>query len=1017
MMSTQQAPQNKRKGGRTGNSGHGRNRNSTRSSNLTANSQSHSTPVIPPRLYANAHFVHATAVLKGLKVQVVVVSGKKYEGIFSTISNNGEIVIELAHMVEGNTNAVPSKERTIDKLVVKFKDVVSLTALDVDLEYAVKSDVQPGFQTDSDISGKKSNGQAGERELQQWTPSNETPADLSLDGDTNGWSVEDMFKANEKQFGYESSYDTTLKDYTTLLRKEDTEEFRQKSERANRLAMEIEESAGYKQRAALELDDGQTEEDRFSAVQRPKARMSPSGSQQGRSASPKGNPQFDGNASTNKYVPPHLRNNKPAQRNYNQPSHRPHTPTQGGQRGPTHAQNMARPPRHAVPDERLTMQDVRMSPESRQSQDVRLSQDARLAYEPRPQRSAAQVVAGSNPQRGMVPQQQNVMKQREVKPESIGISPSPGPPANMAKQPTKDIPRVPSPMVGSLPPTGETNPQHPVASEDKKPQKSQKSQKISELNEFSNNFRLQENQTTPSNNHVATQAHEAKPVQSLNPAPTPQQGNQQPVPQQAAQQVAQPSSQSPQTRPVPPPAQAQPQALITQIIQQQPLPAQKLGQAPSQVSILQHQAHSQAQPISTAQPPRPVDEKKPEFKLNPNAKEFTLNPSAKPFTPNSLRKGVSVSKTPTPPRPHSRQSQSPTLHPPSMPMTQIMTGGPPPPHTFIPQMPSVVYAHQIPLQKKYPKSPATNLPQPPRQQQPGDISGQMMSASTATGQPLLAPSHFVPPYHQHPGAHPGQMIPGQPIMQPQPMPFVQMQQQKLPYRHASSMSNVQQSQAQLHPLPEVSPNTPLFVTPQGSSQVYPGQQQPSVYPHHPSSAQQGGQQHPQGQAGHHQMVQSAHPHSHGAQQGQNQHHQGQPQGHRPTPSPVQHSIQSPSQSTQQNIPLPIYYNMPQHSQPIQGHTPQSQQTFTTVLMHQQQQQPQPQPYSATSHSITNMTTVHTSPHPHPHAQPGNVMYVGGGQPVPQHSHTVMLPSGSISYLPPQGGQGQHPPIQAYQQTN
>ncbi|XP_071946534.1 uncharacterized protein [Antedon mediterranea] len=976
-MSTQ-PPHNKRKLGR----GSGRNRNPRgNNSGSIQNSQSHSSQAVPG-VYSNAHFVHTAAVLKGIKVQVQVISDKKYEGIFSTISQSAEVVLEVVHMIEGNTNEVPNKDRVIDKLVIKAKDIVSLTARDVDVEYAVKSDSQSGFMTDGDISGKKSNGQAGERELEQWTPSNDASADLSLDGDTNGWSVEDMFKANEKQFGYESSYDKTLQDYTTVLHKDDSEEYRSKQERANRLAAEIEGSTGYKERTAMELDDGLTEEDKFSAVQRPKARMSP-GSQQNRSGSPK--TQNEGNTGPQKYVPPHLRSNqKPPPRNYNQSSHRPNTPTQGGQRPPM--QNISRPPRHI--DERDTRMDNRQ-----QSQDVRLSsQDARLSYESRPPRSAAQVVAGTNSQHG------NMVSHREVKPESIRTS-SPGPPANMVKQPNKDIPRVPSPMVEST-----------QQADDKKPQKSQKSQKINELNEFSANFRLQDTQNVQTNNHGPTQVSEPKPgVQPLNPAASSQPNQQPPV-----QQVAQPL-QSSQTRPIQNvQPSGHPQAPITQVIPPQQLPqvaAQKLNQ--QQQIILQQQPKPQA---AAQQPLRIAEDKKQEFKLNPNAKEFILNPSAKPFTPaNSLRK-VSLSKTPTPPRPHSRQSQSPTIHT-QMAMPQLVAGHPP--YTAVLNQMPMVYT-PIPLHKKYHKQ-ASNLP--PRPQQQGDLqSGQVQAV---TGSPLVAPSHYsVAPFP--PGSHPGHMMPGPHIMQHHhQMQFVPVQHQpKLPYRsgHPNQIPNVQQSQAQMHSLQDGNP--PVFVTPQGPNQVYPGQQQASLYPHHPQSAQQG--QHPQGQATHHQMVQSVnHPHPNpqpvqpAQNQNLNQHPQQPPQGHRPTPSPVQHPIQSPSQPTQPGL---LLYSVPQHSQQIQGHTPQSQQALTTVMMHQQpqQQQPQPQPYSATSHSITNMTTVHTSPHTHPHVQP-NMMYVGGGGGTAGqlHSHTVMLPSGNIQYLQQQqqGGQGQHPPIAAYQQNN
>ncbi|GCB83839.1 hypothetical protein scyTo_0024261, partial [Scyliorhinus torazame] len=63
----------------------------------------------------------------------------------------------------------------------------------------------------------------------------------------------------------------------TPLEKDNSAEFRQREARASQLAKEIESSPQYRVRISMENDDGRTEEEKFSAVQRPPSeRDSPS---------------------------------------------------------------------------------------------------------------------------------------------------------------------------------------------------------------------------------------------------------------------------------------------------------------------------------------------------------------------------------------------------------------------------------------------------------------------------------------------------------------------------------------------------------------------------------------------------------------------------------------------------------------------------------------------------------------------------------------------------------------------
>ncbi|XP_078680697.1 ataxin-2-like protein isoform X16 [Branchiostoma floridae x Branchiostoma belcheri] len=236
-------------------------------------------------VYANSRLIHIATSLVGNVVQVQVKDGSIYEGVFRTMSPKMEVVLELAHKVEVGQTSLPSRDQLQEKLIFHQENVVMLTALDVDLDYATKAD---SF-TDAAIS--KFNGQIGEKELQPWEADSEQAPDLLLDADggtvsSNGWDAAEMFRTNEKRYGVQSSYDSSLAGYTTQLKEEDTKEYREKRDRAQRIADEIERSTDYQRRVALEVHDD--EEAAFSAVHRPS--------------------RNDGGGDLhNRYVPPHMR--------------------------------------------------------------------------------------------------------------------------------------------------------------------------------------------------------------------------------------------------------------------------------------------------------------------------------------------------------------------------------------------------------------------------------------------------------------------------------------------------------------------------------------------------------------------------------------------------------------------------------------------------------------------------------------------------------------------------------------
>uniref|UniRef100_A0A8C8VIH2 Ataxin 2 n=1 Tax=Pelusios castaneus TaxID=367368 RepID=A0A8C8VIH2_9SAUR len=215
-------------------------------------------------IYANMRMVHILTSVVGSKCEVQVKNGGVYEGVFKTYSPKCDLVLDAAHRKTAESSLGPKREDIVESILFKSSDFVMVQFKDMDTNYAKRD----AF-TDSAI-GAKVNGEHKEKDLEPWDGGEITSTEEleALDTDvSNGWDPNDMFRYNEENYGVVSTYDSSLSSYTVPLERDNSEEFLKREARAAQLAEEIESSAQYKARVALENDD-RSEEEKYTAVQR-----------------------------------------------------------------------------------------------------------------------------------------------------------------------------------------------------------------------------------------------------------------------------------------------------------------------------------------------------------------------------------------------------------------------------------------------------------------------------------------------------------------------------------------------------------------------------------------------------------------------------------------------------------------------------------------------------------------------------------------------------------------------------
>ncbi|XP_066482952.1 ataxin-2-like protein isoform X3 [Tiliqua scincoides] len=216
-------------------------------------------------VYNNSRMLHFLTAVVGSTCDVKVKNGSTYEGIFKTLSSKFELAVDAVHKKVPDQSLGPRREDIVDTMVFKPGDVMLVHFRNVDFNYATKDKF-----TDSAIAmNSKVNGEHKEKVLQRWEGGDSNSDDYDLESDmSNGWDPNEMFKFNEENYGVKTTYDSSLSSYTVPLEKDNSEEFRQREARAAQLAREIESSPQYRLRIAMENDDGRTEEEKHSSVQR-----------------------------------------------------------------------------------------------------------------------------------------------------------------------------------------------------------------------------------------------------------------------------------------------------------------------------------------------------------------------------------------------------------------------------------------------------------------------------------------------------------------------------------------------------------------------------------------------------------------------------------------------------------------------------------------------------------------------------------------------------------------------------
>ncbi|KAM9392605.1 ataxin-2 isoform 10-T10 [Pholidichthys leucotaenia] len=982
-------------------------------------------------VYANMRMVHALTSVVGTKCELKVKNGAVYEGVFKTYGPECDLVLDAAHRKSTEPSIGPRKEDIVESIIFKAADVVVVNFKDVDLNFARKDNF-----TDAAVSGRI-NGEHKEKDLEPWDGGDGHNSDSleSLDTDvSNGWDPNDMFKYNEEKYGVLSTYDSSLSTYTVPLERDNSEEFLKREARAAQLAEEIEASATYKARVALENDE-RSEEEKYTAVVR-------------------GERETHTLTRDNKYIPPGQRNREamswgPGRQNsprLGQSSAGPSTPRPGphdyspssgaDQRvvnggPPRMSPKSQRMPRaHRVPPSRTSgvppgvdIISHNVAGETPSAQPVRSNSSGGTwssvvsgVHRPRSPRQNSMGGASSGLSSLPSPQSGTAPIETSSTPTSSSSPTAASPAPNMGVSPSGDIKECRAQEPRQMSPSPSVN--KDIKPLDRSPSIARPACKgppslapdhrkqIDNLKKFSEDFRLQSSSNPdPAFDHMMSKsardsADKPKDLPLDKASTVGREGTEDGVivmTAGAASSVSAPSTTTTNTS-----KPGSPAALS-------PSPS-----APEQKRTGLDVTSQGVQTTATSTFSGPKHEEKEDKKeaVQDQVRKSTLNPNANEFKPR-FNTQPKPANTPTPPRPQGQPSpsivvpQPPTVYGQTVCFPQMYPLTPVSPGVQSPAMYQVQMPHMTVSQSKpYRPGKVPNMPQQRSDQHHPPGTPTMMHSATAAGPPIVAPS---PAYSTQYFTCSPQQFTSQPLVQQ--MPHYQSQAQHV-------FSPVMQGSARMmapptHGQPSlVSSSTSQYAEQTHTMYVSPGPM-PQQYPH-PSATLHPHPQHPQP---------SATPTGQAQQGGPPQH--GGPPSH-PAASPVQHP-QHPQAAAAQlhlaNQPQQQMYSTLAPTPPSMtpGPNPQSPQASfpsaqQAVYIHPQQVQhgynPNHLAHVQQAHMQSGIVPSH---HPAPTHPPLMLMATQGppGGPQPPIPQTPLNPipvssTAHFSYLP-------HPQVQPHHQ--
>ncbi|KAM9526264.1 ataxin-2 isoform 17-T17 [Guaruba guarouba] len=681
-------------------------------------------------IYANMRMVHILTSVVGSKCEVQVKNGGIYEGVFKTYSPKCDLVIDAAHRKTAESSLGPKREDILESILFKSSDFVMVHFKDMDTNYARRD----AF-TDSAISAKV-NGEHKEKDLEPWDGGENTATEEleALETDvSNGWDPNDMFRYNEENYGVVSTYDSSLSSYTVPLERDNSEEFLKREARATQLAEEIESSAQYKARVALENDE-RTEEEKYTAVQRN------ANEREGHGV----------NTRENKYIPPGQRNRDVLSWG----SGRQNSPRMGQSgsgppisRSGSHTSEFS--PNSGADQRVVNGGPPRMSPKAqRHPRGHRVSTVPRLSpktHRPRSPRQSSTPMGPAlpSPQPGTIPTESVAMP-------VPAASPTPASPAsNRAVTPSSEAKdtRLQDQRQNSA--TGnkenikpsETSPSFPKP-ENKgvSPIVSEHRKQIDDLKKFKNDFRLQSSSSSDAVDQLLNKTREGEKSRDVVKEKT------ESTPKESIIETgSNTNSNGGSSKPNSP----------------------SISPSISNSSEQKRGPEVTSQGVQTSGPGSKQDKEDKEEKKDTSeqVRKSTLNPNAKEFNPRSFAQ-PKPSTTPTSPRPQAQPSPSMVGHQQPTPVyTQPVCFAPNMMYP-VPVSPGVQPLYPIPMTpmpvnqaKTYRAGKVPNMPQ---QRQDQHHQSTMMHPASAAGPPIVATP---PAYSTQYVAYSPQQFPNQPLVQ------------------------------------------------------------------------------------------------------------------------------------------------------------------------------------------------------------------------------------------------------------